>query len=48
MEPNDIFLCKLDLLVQGESLTIRANVISSMNNFTDTRPNNNIIEAIHY
>ena len=44
MEPNDIFLCKLDLLVQGESLTIRASVISSTSNFTDSRPDNNIID----
>ena len=44
MEPNDIFLCRLDLLVQGESLTIRANVISSTDNVVDLRPYNNIIE----
>ena len=44
MAPNDLFQCQLDLLTQGDSLTIRTTVISTFENGIDAKPGNNIIE----
>ena len=46
MAPNDLFQCQLDLLTQGDSLTIRTTVISTFENGVDAKPNNNIIEEL--